>query len=43
MFQSASEDRLLEPATNYNATILYKRDADGDTIIERVVLTRKKP
>lgn len=42
-FQSTSEDRMLEPAKNYNATILYKRDANGDTTIERIVFTRKKP
>jgi len=41
-FQSTSEDRLLEPAKNYNASILYRRDANGETSIERIVFTRKK-
>lgn len=41
-FQSTSEDRMLEPAKNYNASILYRREANGDTTIERVVFTRKK-
>lgn len=42
-FERASEERQLEPAKDYNATILYKRDATGDTIIDRIVFTRKKP
>ena len=42
-FERASEERTLEPAKDYNATVLYKRDASGDTIIDRIVFTRKKP
>lgn len=42
-FERASEERMLDPAKDYNATILYKRDAAGDTIIDRIVFTRKKP
>jgi len=41
-FQSTSEDRMLEPAKNYNASILYRRDANGESSIERIVFTRKK-
>lgn len=41
-FQQASEERMLEPAKDYNATVLYRRDASGDTLIERIVFTRKK-
>jgi hypothetical protein len=42
-FEHASEERMLEPAKNYNATILYRRDDNGDSVIERIVFTRKKP
>lgn len=41
-FQQASEERMLEPARNYNATVIYRRDA-GDTVIDRIVFTRRKP
>lgn len=41
-FERASEERMFAPAKDYNATILYKRDAGGDTIIDRIVFTRKK-
>jgi len=40
-FERASEEHMLEPAKDYNAAILYKRDATGDTIIDRIVFTRK--
>lgn len=40
-FQHASEERMLEPARDYNATILYRRDANGDTLIDRIVFTRR--
>ncbi|MFA7279724.1 MAG: hypothetical protein WC100_06490 [Sterolibacterium sp.] len=41
-FQSTSEERMLEPAKYYNASILYRRDANGESSIERIVFTRKK-
>lgn len=41
-FQQASEERMLEPARDYNATILYRRDANGDTLIDRIVFTRRQ-
>lgn len=42
-FQQASEERMLEPAKDYNATIIYRRDAGGDTLIDRIVFTRRQP
>lgn len=42
-FQQVSEERMLEPAKEYNATILYRRDAAGDTLIDRVVFVRRRP
>lgn len=41
-FKSISEERTLAPAKDYNATILYRRDASGETLIERIVFTRKQ-
>jgi len=41
-FQATSEDRMMEPAKNYNATILYRREANGEATIERVIFDRKK-
>lgn len=42
-FQQISEERMLEPAKDYNAVILYRRDTNGDTLIDRVVFTRRRP
>ena len=41
-FQALSEERTLEPAKNYDATIIYKRDPGGDTVIDRILFKRKK-
>ncbi|CAB1370039.1 hypothetical protein [Denitratisoma oestradiolicum] len=40
-FQRMGEDRLYSPAKNYNATMLYKKDASGDVMISKIVFTRK--
>lgn len=40
--QVVSEERTLDPAKNYNATIIYKRDANGDTVLDRIVFVPKK-
>ena len=37
------EEKMYEPACNYDATILYHKDAGGDTLIDKVIFTRKKP
>lgn len=42
-FQAMSEERMLEPAKDYNATIFYRRDAGGDTVIDRIVFSKRKP
>lgn len=42
-FKALSEERTLGPAKNYDMSILYRRDASGDTLIERIVFKRKKP
>lgn len=42
-FKRMKEERMYEPASNYDATILYRKDAAGDTLIEKVIFTRKKP
>lgn len=41
-FQSLSEERTLDPAKHYDATIIYKRDPGGDTVIDRIIFKRKK-
>lgn len=35
------EQRVLELAKPYNATLFYRRDANGDALIERIVFERK--
>ncbi len=42
-FQAMSEERMLAPATQYNATLIYKKDQHGDTLLERIVFVRKAP
>lgn len=41
-FKRMQEERMLEPAGNFDAVIYYRKDASGDTLIDRVVFTRKK-
>ncbi len=41
-FQAMNEERTLEPAKHYDATIIYKRDQGGDTVIDRIIFKRKK-
>jgi len=41
-FRRMKEERMYEPASQYDATILYRKDAAGDTLIDRVIFTRKK-
>ncbi len=36
-----NEERMLSKAHNYNATIYYRKDAGGDTLIEKIVFIRK--
>ena len=40
-FKQMREERLFDPASNYDATIFYKKDAAGETLIEKVVFTRR--
>jgi hypothetical protein len=41
-FKKTSEERTLEPAKKYNATIIYQLDKNGESIIEKIVFTRRK-
>lgn len=40
-FRQMKEERMYEPASQYDATILYRKDASGDTLIDRVIFTRR--
>ena len=37
-----SDERIFEAAKKYNATILYRLDATGDSSIHQIVFSRKK-
>ena len=41
-FRKMREDKMYETAGNFDAVIYYRKDASGETLIERVVFTRKK-
>lgn len=40
--KKSSEERTLEPAKKYNAVLSYQVDKNGESIIEKIVFTRKK-
>lgn len=35
-------ERVFEPATKYNAVVYYRKDPSGESLIDRVVFTKKK-
>ena len=40
--ENVRAESVFEPATRYNATIYYRKDGNGDSVIERIVFTKKK-
>lgn len=42
-FEKMSEERLYAPSRQYNATLLYRKDANGDTVISKIIFTKKNP
>ncbi len=41
--EAMSEDRMLRPASGYNASIIYRKDGAGDTIVDKIVFQKKRP
>lgn len=39
---SVWSERIFEPATNYNAVVYYRKDASGESLIDRVVFNRRR-
>ena len=37
------EEKMFDQAKNYDTKIFYKKDDLGDTLIEKIVMTRRKP
>ncbi len=37
------DEKLYEPAKQYDTTIFYRKDDNGDSLIDRIVLTKRKP
>lgn len=40
--KQTNDERTFESAKKYNATILYRIDASGDSLIDKIIFTRKK-
>lgn len=40
--KKSNDERTLEPAKKYNAIITYQVDRNGESMIEKIVFTRKK-
>ncbi len=40
--ESVRSEAVFEPATQYNAVIYFRKDAGGDSLIDRIIFTRKK-
>ncbi|MDP3785562.1 MAG: hypothetical protein Q8Q55_00535 [Undibacterium sp.] len=40
--KKSSEERTLEPAKKYNAIVTYQMDRNGESMIEKIVFTKKK-
>ncbi len=41
-YKSMQEERLIDQAKRYDTKIYYKKDDTGETLIEKIVLTRRK-
>ena len=41
--KNVHEDQLFDHAKNYDTKIYYKKDDSGDTLIEKIVMTKRKP
>jgi len=41
-YKNMQEERMFDQAKNYDTKIYYKKDDSGDTLIEKVVLTKRK-
>lgn len=41
--KNVQEEKLFDHAKNYDAKIYYKKDDSGETLIEKIVMTRRKP
>lgn len=42
-FKSMQEERMIDQAKRYDTKIYYKKDDTGETLIEKIVMTRRKP
>ncbi len=40
--ESVRSESVFEPATQYNATVYFRKDASGDSLIDRIIFTKKK-
>lgn len=41
--KNVQEEKMFDHAKNYDAKIYYKKDDSGETLIEKIVMTRRKP
>lgn len=42
-YKNMQEERMFDQAKRYDTKIYYKKDESGDTLIEKIVLTKRKP
>ena len=41
--KNVQEEKIFDHAKNYDTKIYYKKDESGETLIEKIVMTRRKP